>query len=1205
MFGGLRARQTERTISRFRTQKTAVLLAYLAYHRHRSHPREVLIEMLWPEAEAESGRHSLSLALSSLRSQLELPGTPSGSVIVADRWSVELNPDAFTTDVATFEQALRSAAQTREDARKVDALRLAVETYTGPLLPGFYEEWTIAEQERLAERYLQALRQLTTLLEKSSELAAAIEYAHKAVETSPLREETHGELIRLLARAGQPSAALRQYRELERLLDQEFGEVPGSALRQQVKEIERREYEQTQAYEQTQVVELPPLLRPATLRMPTAEALPTGTVTFLLTDIEGSTGLWEKKGEAFRAALSLHHALLRKEFHRHGGYEFKEAGDGFMAAFSSVGDALACAVAGQRALGAQAWPEGIGSVLVRMALHTGDAELEEGDYHGPTLHRASRILNAAHGGQTLCSEATSSLLRRDLETEVRLRDIGVYRLRDVELPERLFQVEFAAMAKKEYPPLRAERAHTGSLPLQFTRFFGREAEMARVQALLRTDDGAARLVTLTGPGGTGKTRLAVETAARLVEAFHGAVWFVPLADIADTDLLPDALLEAMRLPRSPGEDAFSQAVSALSQNPSLLVLDNMEQVVEGGADFVERLLQEVPSLVCLVTSRQLLGLSGEHEFVVPPLPTPGGSGDTPEGLGVYGSVQLFVDRAQAVKPDFKVTNTNAAAVAELCNRLEGIPLAIELAAARALVMTPSQMLNQLAHRFELLVSRKRGVAERQRTLRAAIDWSYRLLSPELQQFFARLCVLRGGWTVEAAEAVTGEPLTLDMLAQLREGSLIQTEEGVAEMRFRMLESIRDFACEQLEADDRAQAEQAHAAYYQCFTQQGEAQLRGEHQQEWLHRLEEAHDNLRAAIVWASQEPERVETHLRLCGGLWYFWSIRGYLTEGRRRLHDALARVPAEHPEYGRSELRAGALTGAGALALDQSDDQEGRSLLEESVLLWRELGGNSGLAATLNLLGNALLERGQMQEALAHYEEALALYRALDDRRGASILLNNLGVLAQDEGDLDRAARLLIESVRFKRSLGNFYGLANSLDSLGSVERSRGNVEQAAKLYAEALTLRKQIGHRSGIAISLNNMGHLALAQRNPESARLHFVESLPIFRDLEENEGLAECLSGLAGVATLNGEHTSAAKLLAALRALRAAEGIQVPPGEQEIELRLIARVRDALGEAAYTRAVTEGEQLDWEDAIGLLIGPGKTISSISSVISSALKS
>ena len=1182
LFGGLRARQGERVVARFRTQKTGALLAFLAFHLGRSHPREVLIELLWPDTAPESGRHNLSLALSSLRSQFEPPGVPSGTVIVADRLSVELNPAAVATDVGAFEQALRRAAQERDENRRADLLAQAADRYAGTLLPGYYEDWIAVEQERLALRFQEAVHQLIVLRERGGAGGASDEdtqslvaYARRALEADPLREEAHQDLIRLLLGAGQGPAALRQWREMERVLDEEMAEEPGGASRQLLREIEAQlSARPTPAQSRA----ASPVPRP--VASPTEDPLPSGTVTFLLTDIEGSTARWEHVGEAFRQALERHHALLRDAFRRHGGREVKETGDGFLVAFPAASDALACAAAAQRALGDEPWPEWLGGGLsVRAAVHSGDVRRDASgeDYHGPALHRASRILAAAHGGQVLVSEATAALVRRDLEAGVRLTDLGLYRLRGVESPERLFQLDYPGAARTEYPPLAAERAHTGSLPLQFTRFFGREKEIARVGEILR--DGQTRLLTLTGPGGTGKTRLAVEAAAHLLDSFEGAVWFAPLADLDDPNRLADALLDALSLPRSAEADPAEQVVAALSAQASLLVLDNFEQLVEGGgAEAVQNLLARVPTLTCLVTSRQLLGLPGEREFVVAPLPTPGGANGGPERLGAYESVRLFVDRAQAVKPDFQVTNGNAPALAELCDRLEGIPLAIELAAARAQVLTPAQMLEQLANRFEFLVSRRRGVVERQRTLRAAVDWSFRLLAPELQRFFAALSVFRGGWTAEAAEAVTGEPLALDHLAQLRECSLVLTEDTGPQMRFRLLESLREYAGGRLASEERARAERRHADFFLALAEEGAPKLTGPEQQTWLQRLHADHDNLRAALANTRDE----EALLRWAGALWRFWSIRGHVTEGRRALIDILTRVPDSHPALGRATLRAAALDGAGALAHDQGDYPAAAALHDAGTALWRDLGDERGLATSLNNRGNVALDQGDFDEAARCYDEALALYRAAGDVVGAAKVSTNLGALAFDQGDWDRAAALLEESVVIKREMGNVYGLAISLDLLGSVEKGRGHLDRAAGRYEEALALRRALDHKQGIGMSLANLGSVRALQGDASAADATLQESLTLFEELADQRGIAECLLVVAQVAAAQGRHEQAALLLGAAAALRETLGMSLTAAEQIAEEGCREAVRVQLGVNRFDQAVAQGREMTREQAI-----------------------
>ncbi len=1092
LLGGLRAQQAERVVSRFSTQKTGALLAYLAFYRERSHPREVLVESLWPQSGTpEAGRASLSVALSSLRHQFEPPGMPAGAVILADRFAVQVNPDAVTTDAAEFEAVLKAAGQASSSkTERAQYLQRAVELYAGPLLPGYYEEWIAGEQERLANLFADAVRSLIRHLEQTGEAGRAVEYARRAVQADPVREEFHRDLIRLLAAAGQPDAALRQYRDLERILDQELADEPSEATRALVRRIET----QPAARE-------PMVARPTPPRLASAapvDALPTGTVTFLFTDIEGSTALWERAGDAFRTALATHHTLLRRTFRAHGGHEIKEAGDSFLVAFARPSDALACAVAGQQALAGQAWAAEAGPLRVRMALHTGEVALQDGEYHGLVLHRASRMLTAAHGGQILCSEVASGLLQRDpATTDVRLSDLGIYRLRDVPEPARLFQVEYPGREPGRFPPLNAEAGYASSLPLTFTRFFGREKEIERLTKWLRADD--TRLVTLTGPGGTGKTRLSLETAGRLVEHFSGAVTFVPLADLSDPRLIVASVVDALRLPRSPQQEPLEQAVEALRKQPSLLVLDNFEQLVEEGATIVRTLLERVPGLTLLITSRQLLGLSGEREFAVPPLPTPS-NGGTPEQLGVYESVQLFIDRAQTVRPDFQVTNLTAPAVAALCDRLEGIPLAIELAAARAQVLTPTQMLAQLSHRFDFLVSRKRDANDRHRTLRAAIDWSYRLLSPDLQRFFAHLSVFHGGWTAEAAEAVTGEPLALDFLAQLRECSLVLTEESETEIRFRLMESLREYARDRLrEMEDAGQEpRQRHANYFLERTREHLPRFRTPEEALALTHLEGHAGNLREAMAWAreaGQSPLHAETALAI-GALLH---RRGNHREAVDPIQEGLdVLLPLRDAE---PTLCAHLLRERAGLHLDHGEWAEARSCAHEALAFFAERDDTEGQARAENLLGQAamherafdearerfsralahferagvhpveaaivhnnlgLVERrdaaGDKVAALHHLEEALRLRRAHDDRRGLAETLNNLGVLAHEQGDLDAAWQWYAEAARHERDLRHTFGVARALANLGEVAHARGEGERACRLFGAAERLFEEV---------------------------------------------------------------------------------------------------------------------------------------------------
>jgi predicted ATPase/DNA-binding SARP family transcriptional activator len=1133
LFGGLRARQGDRLVGRFRTQKTGALLAYLAYFRGRTHGRETLIELLWPEVPEEAGRHSLSQALSSLRNQLEPPGIHAASVIVADKLSVELNPDAFTTDVSDFELALRQATLARNSPDHEGLLANAFSKYGGTLLDGYYEEWITAEQERIAGRFRQAATDLLGLLEKKGSITRAGEFARRAVEIEPLNEELRRALMRTLASAGRPAEAVLQYRELERLLESELGVIPQPATRELLGRIEHELTESARVAPPSTAS--PAGARTDVRRVPSSPrvshtGLPYGTVTFLFTDIEGSTALWERFGDTFRSVLSLHHTLLRNEFRRNGGVEVKESGDSFLVAFRSALDAVSCAVACQRAIAAQDWPVSLsdGKALiprVRMAVHTGEVQLEEAenpgnedsptqDYHGVALHRASRMLSAAHGGQILCSEATAALTRRDLDPSARLRDLGLFHLRDVEGPERLFQVDCSDIAGTKFPQLRATPATATRLPVLFTRFFGRQKELREIGCLLR--DHGVRLVTLTGTGGTGKTRLAIELARQAGEtdesggasaSLLSSIWFVPLADLLDPALIIRAIADAMGLPRLVQVDPRIQIMEVLREGPSLLVLDNFEQVVDGGAEVLQGLLAEVAGLKALVTSRLLLGLEGEQEFTLAPLATPRSSretrkNDTPERVSAFESVRLFVDRAQAVKPDFQVTNSNAPAVAELCDRLEGVPLAIELAAARAQMMTPTNMLEQLANRFDFLVSRKRGAVERQRTLRSAMDWSYRLLAPDLQQFFLRLSVFRGGWTVEASEAVCEEPLALDFLAQLRDSSLVLPEESLESdrMRFRMLESLREYTDEKLHASGVAlqATRKRHAEWYLHLASERLARIRTPDEISALQQLEIEIDNLRAAFEWAQEEADS-ELCARLSLALGSTLHRQGYSAEACGPLESALERCT--DVAQAQPALYAELLRERAGLYFDMGECGPAREKAEAARALCNDSASPLERALAENLLG--MIRRNEdtddsWQAARDHFCQALDVFRKIGDARYLGIAYNNLGWVECRAGGDEEGQAHLMESLRLRRELGDRRGMAETLTNLGVLAYYRGDRDAAGEFYREAMEHEVALRHTFGVGRSLFNLGEVALEGGQPGRAVKMLIGAERLLREV-----------------------------------------------------------------------------------------------------------
>ena len=1176
LLGELRVQQGDRAITRFRTQKAGALLAYLAYHLEQRHPRERLIDLLWPWSAPEAGRTNLRTELASLRRQLEGPDVPAGAVIKADRFSVQLDPAVVATDVAQFEAAVQSAERAGSETERRQCLVEAVQVYGGPLLPGYYQEWIPPEQERLADLYFQALRSLTGDLEAGGELEGALEHAWRAVEVEPLREEGHRHLIRLLAAAGQAEAGLRQYQELERILKEELGETPSAATRQLAEQLSG-----AKAQELALPAE-PPRLTTAPRRA--SRRLPTGTVTFLLTEIEGARDLQRDTGAAFQEALERHQTLLREQFGRHGGSEVTEARGCFTVAFERPSDALDCALACQRALAAQSWPKEVGALRVRMALDTGEVELRDGRYQGPVLDRGRGLLLAAHGGQILCSDVSAGLLQPGLEQAVRLADLGFYRLRDNGGPQRLFAVKYPGMVPETFPAPNAALAYTSNLPHQFTRFFGREGELARLRETVQTE--GTRLVTLTGPPGSGKTRLAVEGARQLLEAFHGAVWFVPLQELSEAELIAGAVVEALALPRLPDVEPLDQIVTALSRQPSLLVLDNFEQLVEEGASVVRDLLERVPTLTCLVTSRRSLDLTGESQFLVPPLPTPGGA-EIADGLMRCASVQLFVDRAQAARPDFQVTSASAAAVAELCDRLEGVPLALELAAARAQVLTPSQMLAELRHRFEFLVSRKRDVGERHRTLQAAVEWSYGSLSPELQRFFARLSVFRGGWTVEAAQAVCEEPLALDYLEQLRECSLILVDEGgdeTGEVRFRMLETLREYGREELAEEETVRRER-HAEYYLALAEEAETKPRGEARAAWRRRLEREHDNFRATLAWVKSAEDGAEPGLRLASALWLWRPRWSHVNEGRRHLAEALAREGA----MGRTGARAKALYAAGWLAMEQADHRAARPLLEEALAIGRELGDRHRIAACLNAMGKLASARGEYAAAQALYEEALAIAREVGWKGNIAFFLENLRVLAQKRGDHAAAQALHAEALAIAREVGHKSDILRALDGQGWAALWQGDYPTARALLEESLAIHRQLGGKSGIAGALANLAIVVSHQGDYATAQALLEEALVGHRERDDPGEEINVLGRLGRVALYQGDYGRAQVLLEEVLATARSLGQNAVIGVCLGDLGMLARYR---GDYAAARALVEealamARQLGEKERIAVWLG------------------
>jgi predicted ATPase/class 3 adenylate cyclase len=875
--------------------------------------------------------------------------------------------------------------------------------------------------------------------------------------------------------------------------------------------------------------------------------LPTGTVTFLFTDIEGSTTRWEHRPETMRVALARHDVLVRDAIVAHGGHVVKTMGDAFHAAFSRATDACAAAVDAQRSLRAESWGE-IGPLRVRMALHTGMAEERDGDYYGPVLNRAARILSAGHGGQVLLSQVTYELIRDAAPAGTTLSDLGEHRLKDLIRPERVFQVSGASLGS-DFPPLRSLDHHPNNLPVQSAPLIGREREIQAVSVILARDD--VRLVTLTGPGGIGKTRLAMQVSAELASAFADGVYMVELAQISEPGLVASHIAQTLGVVNSSGRPPLDLLVERLRSRQILLLLDNFEQILDA-ATVVDDLLKSCASLTIMVTSRAPLQLRSEHEFPVPPLTLPDvGRPCTPETLSQYEAVALFVERAAAIRPDFEVTNANAPAVAEVCARLDGLPLAIELAAARIRMLAPEALLTRLGHSLDLLRGGRRDLPARHQTLRSAIAWSFNLLHEPEQRLFRRLGVFVGGFALEAAEAVCNsdgdlEIDVLDGVGSLVDASLVRVDQTVVgEPRFAMLETIREYALEQLEAScETSTTRLRHRGHFVAFADRAAAELRTSRAAHWFNQLEIEHGNLRAALDACDATADGIELAAGMAEALAWFWVMRGHGREARIRVERLLTCAPLN------TATRASLLGVAGFLGVQMGDPTAGLHYAEQSLRFWRDAGEVPGLATALANVAAAAWMNGDRTRAAALHEECVALTRRAAAERPHGTMLTayvespiaSLARLVEYQGDRDRARALFEEALAHCRARGDPHGIANALRGLASLGHAQGCVERAALLLKE----------------------------------------SLAMLRELADTPCATDNLEQLAHVATLQDQQVRAARLLGAAERLRSDAGIAPRPSTLAVHDQAVAAARSGLGEHVFAAEWSQGHAMTLEQAV-----------------------
>ena len=939
--------------------------------------------------------------------------------------------------------------------------------------------------------------------------------------------------------------------------------------------------------------------------------LPTGTVTFLFTDVEGSTGLWEDDPEGMRLALARHDEILRSAIESYGGYVFTTAGDSFAAAFAAAPDGAQAALEAQRVLGAERW--GTAEPLkVRMAVHSGTAELRDGDYFGPALNRAARLLAVGYGGQILLSNSTAALVADGFDAT--LADLGEHRLKDLTEPERVFQL---SEAPDRFPPLRSLDSYPNNLPPQLTSFVGREAQLEEITGLIREH----RLLTLTGVGGSGKTRLALQAAGSVIDRFSHGVWLIELAPVADSALVPQAVVEGLGVSVRGSSSVLENLESFLVQRELLLILDNCEHVLEAAAELTDGLLPAAPGLHIVATSREGLAVAGERLWRVPSLQV--GGEDDWEMAKESEAVRLFAERAAQVQPEFELTAESVAQVVNICRRLDGMPLALELAAARTRVLPVDQIAERLNDRFRLLTGRSRTAVPRQQTLLATVEWSYELLSERERLLFDRLAAFRGGFTLEAAEAVCGgdgldEFEVLDLLTQLVDKSLVVAQGGaLGTGRFRMLETLRHFSLERLAARQEAdQVRRRHAAYFLSLAEQAEPLLETAEMAEWLDRLETEHDNLRAALGWMLDAGETIGAlRMTVALSVW-FWYVHRHHEEAVEWHEQTLTAVDdapdnllasayakasmhaywidrLDHTtELANEAIRLATAAGnsraeiiarcslARVAAQRSYDFVAALEQLNEALRLAEEAGDDIWISRSANVIGQLLDLLGRHEEAAVYADRSLEVaHRAgWPYDIGDAALLGSL--LAFSAGDLDRALELASEFLTVAKSLDDPNDIAGGYELLALAARLQGDPERGRELAQEGLDLVGRRTERSGLVLLLVELAADALATDRIDEATEATLEALATVQGSIYKHSKGQVLSRAATILISQGEVERAITLFAVTERMH---DESFEPGrwdKMELE-RQVAEARNRIGAQAFTAAWKTGASLDPDDA------------------------
>ena len=921
--------------------------------------------------------------------------------------------------------------------------------------------------------------------------------------------------------------------------------------------------------------------------------------TLLFTDIEGSTRLWEQDAEAMSRALAEHDALSRKVVESHRGAVVKMTGDGMYAAFDDPLDALNATAALQQGLDQLTTTQSV-PLRVRAGLHLGIVERRSDDLFGSSVNRAARIMQAAHGGQILLSQAVCDEVRDRLPPPVSLQDLGAVRLRDLTASEHVYQLVHPLL-RLDFPALRSLEATPNNLPQQVTSFIGRERELAEAERLV----ARTRLLTLFGMGGMGKTRLVLQIAADMLETYPDGVWFVDLAPINDPALVPNVTAHVLGVREEPGRSVTDALCAHLADRTLLLILDNCEHLVGACAKLADRLLAATKEIRILATSREALHIRGEQVYPVVPLRLPDGKADA-EALLRSEAVQLFVERARLQKPAFSISEREVPAVAELCARLDGIPLALELAAARLRSLSLTDINARLNDRFRLLTTGSRVALERQQTLRALVSWSYDLLRPDEQIVLDRLSVFYGGFDIGAAEVICGaSPIApedvLDLVNSLVEKSLVVVEpETDGASRYGVLETIKDFAHDRLahrvgavdepsneapnKRNELAATLARHCAHYFSVARTaGVEKLQGPEQAVAMRRLETDLGNLRAAIALALAGTVDPVFAVKIEVALMRFRTLRGYSTEGRNNIRAALA-LPALE---GATKARAFALYTGGGLATNQGDHAEATKMLTECLAIRRELGNRTEVAGVLSTLALVQLQTGDTAKARQYQEESLAVFREVGNELGEAIGLQNLGEIVTRQSDFDGARRLFEQSLAIARRIKHQELESECERNLGELEFREGNLSAARVRFQRSLKVSQDAEDKRGEAITLWRLGAIDKAHGELDSARRKLARAIHALQSFEMNAEVLDCLEDYAGLLQQAGAQDDTVRAMSAIAAARKTFRLSRSTRRDDTETQLNA-ARVSLGEPTFLEAWSIGQTWSLDELVHYIVAP-----------------